>query len=270
MRKMPTLFIPHGGGPCFFMDWDPPGMWDEMAKYLRGISDDIGPTPKAIVLISGHWEEDVVTVQNNPAPDMLFDYFGFPEHTYQLEYPAPGAPEVADRITSLLAENGIKSRQDSKRGFDHGVFIPLLLAYPDAKIPVVQMSLRSDLDPAHHIEIGKALEPMRDEGILFIGSGLSYHNMKTLMQNLRGGDVAAPESQIFDDWLTTAATDQDPDARNKALIGWEQAPAARDAHPREEHLLPLHVIVGLAGSDTGQKTYGDTVLSSVQSAFQFG
>ena len=271
MSKMPTLFMPHGGGPCFFMDWDPPDHWDEMANYLRGVPDDVGQTPRAIVVISGHWEERAVTVQNNPAPDLLFDYYGFPDSTYQLEYPAPGAPRVSERIVDLLAESGIESRQDSQRGFDHGVFIPLKVAFPEANIPVVQLSLRADLDPAGHIAIGRALEPLRDEGVLIAGSGLSYHNMNTMMRNMRGGGGAAvPGSKVFDDWLTAAVANPDPEARDRALIAWERAPAAREAHPREEHFLPLHVVAGAAGGDIGKKTYGGSVLGSIQSAYQFG
>lgn len=270
MSKMPTLFIPHGGGPCFFMDWDPPDTWDAMANYLRGIPGDVGQTPETIVVISGHWEENTVTVQNNPAPELLFDYYGFPDSTYQLEYPAPGAPQVAERIVRLLAESGIECRQDSQRGFDHGAFIPLKVAFPEAKIPVVQLSLKADLDPASHIAIGRTLEPMREEGVLIVGSGLSYHNMNTMMRNLRGVGVAVPEAERFDDWLATAVTDPDPEARNKALIAWEQAPAARDAHPREEHFLPLHVVAGAAANDIGKRVFEGAVLGAVQAAYQFG
>jgi len=272
MSKMPTLFIPHGGGPCFFMDWDPPETWDDMANYLRGVPGDVGRTPEAMVVISGHWEESTVTVQSNPAPELLFDYYGFPDSTYLLEYPAPGAPKVTERIVGLLAESGIECRQDSQRGFDHGVFIPLKVAFPEAKIPIVQLSMRADLDPASHIAIGRAIEPLREEGILIVGSGLSYHNMNTMMRHMHGGSsvVRLPESEMFDDWLSTTVVDPDPEARNQALIAWEQAPAARDAHPREDHFLPLHVVAGAAGGDVGRKMYGGAVLGAAMSAFQFG
>jgi len=270
MSRVPTVFIPHGGGPCFFMDWDPPDTWDRMAAYLRGVPEDIGCRPDAIVLISGHWEEKTVTIQNNPSPPLLFDYYGFPDSTYQIEYPAPGSPGLADRISSLLAQAGIASNHDSDRGFDHGVFIPLKLVFPDADIPIVQVSLRADLDPAAHIALGEALQPLRDDGVLILGSGMSYHNMRTLMANIRGGSGPAPESRTFDDWLGDVLTARNPEARKVALIDWEMAPAARMAHPREEHLLPLHVVSGAAGSDQGRRMLKDTVLGAVESAFQFG
>ena len=270
MSGMPTLFVPHGGGPCFFMDWDPPDLWDRMAAYLRSIPAEVGSRPLAIILISGHWEEDVVTIQNNPSPALLFDYYGFPEHTYQIKYPALGSSELADRISILLERADIPSRFDTERGFDHGVFIPLKIAFPEADIPIVQVSLRADLDPTAHIKLGKALQPLRDEGVLIIGSGMSYHNMQTMMKNMHGSHNAIPESEQFDEWLTEMLTVAPPDRRELSLAMWDKAPAARLAHPREEHLLPLHVVVGAAGLDKGRRTLRDTVLGSAQSAFQFG
>ena len=112
MNRLPTLFIPHGGGPCFFMDWDPPDTWDRMAEYLRRVPDDVGTRPKALVVISGHWEEKVVTVQNNPAPPLLYDYYGFPQSTYQISFPAPGAPDVSARVAELLEVAGIAWKYD--------------------------------------------------------------------------------------------------------------------------------------------------------------
>ena len=270
MQRMPTLFMPHGGGPCFFMDWNPVDAWDHMAEYLRRIPDDVRIRPKAIVLISGHWEEDVVTIQSKPFPSLLFDYYGFPEHTYQIEYPAPGSTELAKRISMLLSQADIVSRFDAERDFDHGTFIPLKLAFPEADIPIVQVSLCNHLDPAEHLDIGKALQPLRDEGVLIIGSGMSYHNMQAIMRNMHGSHRANPESEQFDAWLTEILTAAPPDRREQSLVMWDKAPAARSAHPREEHLLPLHVVVGAAGLDKGRRTLKDTVLGSAQSAFQFG
>lgn len=271
MSKLPTLFIPHGGGPCFFMDWDPPDTWDKMAAYLRGVHDDVGAKPEAIVLISAHWEEDVVTIQNNPSPPLLFDYYGFPESTYQLKYPAPGSPRHAERIAQLLTKAGIASKYDTERGFDHGVFIPLKVAFPDADVPIVQVSLRADLDPVAHIEMGEALQPLREEGVLIVGSGMSFHNMQVLMSGMGGGESVANDGDRFDDWLTEVLTDSAPAARRGALVDWEKAPAARMVHPREEHLIPLHVVAGAAGSDAGRRMLRDEVFGSVVvSAFQFG
>ncbi len=264
------MFVPHGGGPCFFMDWDPPDTWNKMAEYLRGIPTDVGSIPQAIILISGHWEEKVVTIQNNPSPQLLYDYYGFPEHTYQIEYSASGSSELAERIAILLDQAGISSEFDTERGFDHGVFIPLKIAFPKADIPIVQVSLRADLDPTAHIDLGKALLPLRDEGVLIIGSGMSFHNMQTMMKDVSGWHSAISESGRFDEWLTEMLTALPPDNREQSLAMWDKAPAARFAHPREEHLLPLHVVVGAAGLDKGRSMLKNIVLNSVQSAFQFG
>ena len=148
MSRLPTLFIPHGGGPCFFMNWDPSDTWHRMAEYLRRVPDDVGVRPRALVVISGHWEEKVVTIQNNSAPPLLYDYYGFPESTYQITFPAPGAPEIATRISELLKAAGIECTYDHARGFDHGVFIPLKVAFPKADVPIVQVSLLASMDPA--------------------------------------------------------------------------------------------------------------------------
>ncbi len=273
MSRLPTLFIPHGGGPCFFMEWDPPDTWDRMAAYLRAIPADVGVPPKALVAISGHWEEKVATIQNNPAPPLLYDYYGFPESTYRIGYPAPGAPEVSARVAELLGAAGIAWKYDRERGFDHGVFIPLKVAFPRADVPIVQVSLLASMDPAEHIRLGRALAPLRDEGVLIVGSGMSYHNMRTLMGSMRGGAdgrIADPASQRFDDWLKEVLTGTAPQARADALAAWERAPGARDAHPREEHLLPLHVAVGAAVADPGRRTLKDVVMGAAESAFRFG
>jgi len=273
MSRLPTLFIPHGGGPCFFMDWDPPHTWDRMAEYLRGIPGELATPPKALLVISGHWEEPVVTIQNNPAPPLLYDYYGFPESTYQIKFPAPGAPEVSARVAALLEAAGIAWQYDRARGYDHGVFIPLKVAFPRADVPIVQLSLLAGMDPAEHIRIGRALAPLRDEGVLIVGSGMTYHNMRTLMSSMRGGangGGADSGSQRFDDWLEQALTKEAPAARAAALVKWDTAPAARNAHPREEHLLPLHVAVGAAGDDPGRRTFKDVVMGAVESGFRFG
>ena len=270
MTKMPTIFMPHGGGPCFFMEWNPVDEWDDMAGYLRRVPALVGQKPKAMLVISGHWEEATVTVQSNPAPGMLFDYHGFPPHTYRLDYPAPGDPHLAARVKGLLENNGIRTATNSGRGFDHGVFIPLMVAFPAADIPVVQLSLRTDLDPAAHIAMGEALQPLRSEGVLIVGSGMTYHNTQVMMRNikLRGHDFRVGDA--FDIWLSDTLTNPDIGQRNAQLTTWTNAPSARLAHPREEHLMPIHVVAGAAGTDVGRKTLEDTVLGAVESAFQFG
>jgi aromatic ring-opening dioxygenase catalytic subunit (LigB family) len=264
--KLPTLYLPHGGGPCFFMDWTmgPPDTWDRMAAWLRSIGASLPEAPRALLVVSAHWEAGVPTVTTAAAPPLLYDYYGFPPQTYELKWPAPGSPQLAERVRALLGAAGIESGGDAKRGFDHGVFVPLKVAYPDAKIPTVQLSLRAGLDPAEHLALGRALAPLRDEGVLIVGSGMSYHNMRGFMQP---GSLA--HSERFDGWLAKTVSDT-PAARNAALAAWTQAPSAREVHPREEHLLPLMVTAGAAGDDLGKQVFRDQVMGVAVSAVQFG
>jgi aromatic ring-opening dioxygenase catalytic subunit (LigB family) len=195
---------------------------------------------------------------------MLFDYYGFPPETYKLSYPAPGSPALAARARNLLSAAKIESSTDDKRGFDHGVFVPQLIIDPKAEIPVVMLSLRNDLDPAGHIAIGKALAPLRDEGVLIIGSGSSYHNLRQFFS----GDGRA--SIPFDDWLAETAMQPDAAQRNARLVAWEKAPNARACHPREEHLIPLMVAAGAAEGDVGRQSFRDRIGGQAVSCFSFG
>ncbi|OYW82399.1 MAG: dioxygenase [Asticcacaulis sp. 32-58-5] len=271
--RLPALYIPHGGGPCFFMDWNPADVWIGMGEYLRDVARQVGQTPKAILVISAHWEETEFTLQTAQQPDLLFDYYGFPPHTYQITYPTRNDAQLMARIGQLTAQAGITLNHDEARGYDHGVFIPLKLIYPDADFPVAQLSLKKGLDPAEHIRLGQALAPLRDEGVLIIGSGMSFHNMKALMG--RGVNLAGQAhnfSHDFDDWLKATATEVSSAERVDRLIHWNQAPAARDAHPREEHLIPLMVVAGAAGGDAGAVTYSQTLphINAAISGYQFG
>lgn len=262
--QQPTLFIPHGGGPCFFMDW--PQTWDHMAAFLRGLGSTLPQKPDAIVVVSGHWEEQVATVTSGTAPELIYDYYGFPPHTYTLQYPAPGSPALAERVRALLEHAGLTSAADPHRGFDHGVFIPFMLAFAQADIPVVELSLLNTLDPAAHLAIGAALTPLRASNVLIVGTGLSYHNLTHFMNASPVTDQAAKE---FDAWLSAAVV-APPAQRDLLLTQWEHAPGARLCHPREEHLLPLMVAAGAAGQDYGQQIYSDTVLGKALSGFRFG
>ncbi|MDR0480685.1 MAG: dioxygenase [Gallionellaceae bacterium] len=266
-RPLPTFYIPHGGGPCFFMEWTmgPPDTWEKMANWLRGLAADVGVRPQAILVISAHWESPQITVQKQAQPPLLYDYYGFTPHTYQLKYDAPGNPALAQRIAGLLQDAGMATRIDSERGLDHGVFVPFKLIYPDADIPVVQVSLQAGLDPAAHLAMGRALAPLRQEGVLIVGSGMSYHNMRGFFS---GNGVA--DSRQFDAWLTETVELPDTAARDLRLKQWEQAPAARAAHPREEHLLPLMVVAGAAEADTGRRVFTDQVMNAQVSAYRFG
>jgi aromatic ring-opening dioxygenase catalytic subunit (LigB family) len=241
---------------------DSPHKWDGLAAYLRGIDGSLGVRPKAVLVISGHWENPLPTFNIAANPGLLFDYYGFPEHTYRLKYPAAGAPDLAERVRALLERAGFESDVESKRGLDHGVFVPFLLIYPNADVPMLQLSLQAGLDPVLHLALGEALAPLRDQGILIVGSGMSYHNLADMFSG-RGGDAAA-----FDAWLGDAV--QDPATRNQRLAKWREAPGGAASHPREEHLIPLMVAAGAAQGDRGIRSFGESIGGKQISGFQFG
>jgi aromatic ring-opening dioxygenase catalytic subunit (LigB family) len=261
---LPTLYIPHGGGPCFFMDWTwgPADTWNRMEVWLKSLIGSLEARPKAILVVSGHWEEPVFTVGSAAQPALIYDYYGFPPHTYQLKFDAPGSPDLARRVRGLLEDAGIKSGDDPTRGLDHGVFIPFKVAMPDADIPVVQLSLLQTLDPERHLAAGRALRPLRDEGVLIVGSGMSWHNM----QGFTPQNTAA--SEVFDEWLGGVV--EDPAGRDQALARWSDGPDARLAHPREEHFAPIFVAAGAAQGEAGRRIFSDVVLNVRVSGFAFG
>lgn len=263
--RQPSLFLPHGGGPCFFLDehGPVPQMWQPMGDFLASVVRALPERPKAMLVVSGHWEEPRFTVHTGEQPELLYDYGGFPEHTYRLRWGAPGAPALAVRAAGLLEGAGFETGRESSRGWDHGLFIPLKVAVPDADIPTAQLSLRSDLDPAAHIAAGRALAPLRDEGVLIVGSGMSFHNMR-----LRDGSVQAA-ADIFDQALT-GAVEAPPTERDRRLAAWPELPHARLAHPREEHLIPLMVAAGAGADDRGRHIFRDRVIGWTVSAFRFG
>lgn len=264
--RMPTLYLPHGGGPCFFMDWTmgPADTWVRMADWLRGIPASLPAQPKALLVISAHWEQPAATLLSAPKPPLLFDYYGFPKHTYELTWPAPNPSELLPKVEALLRAASIPTASDPSRGYDHGVFVPLKLAFPRADIPTMQLSLRAGLDPAAHLALGRALAPLRDEGVLIVGSGMSYHNMRGFMQ-----PQSLAASKAFDAWL--AETVALPAAERSArLQRWSDAPSARASHPREEHLLPLMVCAGAAGEDAGRVDFRDVVMGVQVAAHRFG
>lgn len=263
---LPTYFLSHGGGPW---PWLTGPMRDSMAQLetsLQELPGDIGATPRAILMISGHWEAPAFTVQTNPNPPMVYDYGGFPEHTYRIEYPAPGSPALAARVAELLTTAGIAVREDAQRGYDHGMYAPLAPAWPDADIPVVQLSIKHGYDPDEHLEAGRALAPLRGEGVLILGSGLSYHNLGLM------GPAAAVPSRDFDAWLSATLLETSPAERTEHLRRWDRAPSARVAHPAEDHLIPLMVVVGAAEDEPAMRTYhqNDFFGSVTASSFRFG
>lgn len=261
ISRQPSVFIPHGGGPCFFMP-DPQGMWTRMETFLREFPSTLSQRPTAILVISGHWEEQAFTFGAAERPGLIYDYYGFPPETYQITWPAPGAPWLAERGAELIRSAGLPAATDATRGYDHGVFVPLKVAFPDADIPVVQMSLHHSLNPAAHLAAGAALAPLRDEGVVVIGSGMSFHNLRAM-----GDPRVEQPSREFDNWLTEAV-ESDAAERRERLSRWEAAPFARLCHPREEHLIPLMVAAG-ASPARGTRTYNEVVLGGAVSAFRF-
>ena len=263
-ERMPVVFIPHGGGPWPFVDVGfPPEDVDDLAGYLETVRSVPPELPKALLVISAHWEERLPTVMTSAQPPMLYDYYGFPPESYTITWPAPGSPQLARRVHQLLRDAGFPAASDPQRGFDHGTFVPLKLTYPDADVPAIQLSLIQGLDPAEHIRLGRALAPLRDEGIFIIASGMTFHNLP-LFRDPRAQAV----SETFDAWLQQVMA-LDPDERNNALARWRDAPAARLAHPREEHLIPLMVAAGAADIDRARLAYNGAFAGIKLSAFHF-
>lgn len=262
----PVYYISHGGGPWPYMP-EAQAMYAKLAESLRDIPRQLPRQPDAILMVSAHWETaGSLAVMTHPQPPMLYDYYGFPEHTYQIRYAAPGNPTLARRAGELLQAAGIPVHEDAERGYDHGAFVPLAVMYPQADIPVAQLSIETHFDPALHVAMGRALAPLRQENILIICSGLSYHNLREIRS------IGAVPSAQFDAWLQEVLVQGPLEARIPQLLQWEHAPAARRAHPREDHLLPLMVAVGAAEHEAATCIYHDTSTFAhiTASSFRFG
>ena len=247
--------------------WGPANTWHKTQQFLEGLAGSLPATPKAILVVSGHWEEPAFTVSAAAEPKLIFDYSGFPEHTYRLTWPAPGDPELAQRVVGMLQAAGLPVGASATRGFDHGVFVPLKVAFPEATIPVVTLSLAESptgkFDPALHLAAGRALAPLRDEGVLIVGSGMSFHNLRAYMRPETG-----ERARAFDQWLTKAV--ESPAAERDALLkAWSDAPFAAFSHPREEHLIPLLVAAGAGGEAPGKRIFTDEPMGAAISAFRF-
>ena len=272
---LPTIFLPHGGGPWTIADMGMGEMYGPLKRYLAALPSMLPTKPKAILCVSAHWEEGVPTVQTAARPPMLYDYYGFPPESYTYQWSAPGAPETAALVREHLGHAGFETAADGSRGFDHGTFVPLMVPFPDADMPTFQVSLLGSLDPKAHVEMGRALAPLRKQGVLIVGSGMSYHNMRGFGSAMRGGRsgpgwaVVENDSSAFDAWM--AETVQAPvEERSRRLAEWGRAPAARACHPREEHLLPLMVAAGAAEEDSGSIVLQTSVLGAQVSAVHFG
>lgn len=263
--KGSIIYFSHGGGPLPILG---DSSHKTMIKFMEELPSQIAK-PDAIIVISAHWEENLVTVLGSYNPVMFYDYYGFPDEAYRFTYPAPGNPELSSRIILMLKHMKIDGSIDNERGFDHGLFIPLKLMYPEANIPSIQISLVRELDPVVHMEIGKALRPLMNENILVIGSGFSFHNMRAFSRERNSTTDETNDS--FQDWLIeTCSGSMSQAEREQRLIFWEKAPAARYCHPREEHFLPLHVCVGIAGENNrAAKIFDDYILGKRAVAFKW-
>ncbi len=264
--RLPTYYLSHGGGPWPYMKDALGGAYDRLEASLVAIRREVGEHVRAVLMVSGHWEAPAFTVSSGASPGMIYDYHGFPEHTYHIKYAAPGSPVLAASVQTLLRDGGIACESDAGRGFDHGTFSLMKVLYPEETMPVVQLSLQAGYDPALHLRAGTLLAPLRDDGVLIIGSGLSFHDLRA-----RGPSAVQP-SRAFDQWLQETLVGSPPDTRRKRLEDWTRAPSARAAHPREDHLLPLMVAVGAARGDAGHCVYhqDDFMVYWSVSSFRFG
>ena len=257
----PVLFLPHGGGPL-------PLLGDPGHQALHYFITTLGSklaTPAAILVISAHWEMSVPSLTSAAAPNLLFDYSGFPPQSYQYRYPAPGAPALAQQIATELARHGFDSQLDNQRGLDHGVFVPLLMLRPQADVPVLQLSLQRHLDPFQHIKLGEAIAALRQKNVLIVGSGMSFHNMRGFFQP---DLISSSQVGAFNQYLLNSLSDNlSYTEQASRLSNWLSAPHARLMHPREEHLLPLHVCFGAAKGSKAQLLFQDGVLNREVLAF---
>ncbi|MBN2879555.1 MAG: dioxygenase [Clostridia bacterium] len=257
---MQIVYFSHGGGPMPILN-DPSHY--RMNVFMKNLPSLI-KRPDAIVVISAHWEESNVAVQTGASPSMLYDYYRFPEEAYQINYPAKGSPELTKEILEIFKAENIPCTADDERGFDHGLFIPLMMMYPDADIPCFQVSLLHNLYETEHIRLGKALSKLKDKNILLIGSGFSFHNLMEFRLNDKNQDI---RNDAFQDWLIEVCTgDMPQNIREDKLINWETAPNARYCHPRSEHLLPLHVCAAATGRK-GELVFDDYIAGKRSVAF---
>ncbi len=241
MNRQPTLFLSHGS-PMHAIESGAAGeVWAALGQAA--------PKPKALLVITAHWESNLPMLSGNAKPPMIYDFGGFPDPLYKIRYAAPGAPELAERAQSLLKSAAIAAAIDGCRGFDHGTWVPLLRMFPEADVPVVQLSVQTALGARHHYQVGQALAPLRDEGVLVIGSGHLTHNLREAFATRRNPALAVGSAEYvkrFQAWMFEHLNRHDTDA---LLHYRDEAPDAARAHPTEEHFLPLFVALGAAGPD---------------------
>jgi 4,5-DOPA dioxygenase extradiol len=245
MARMPSLFVSHGSPMTAIQ---PSAARDFFLSFAQEL-----PRPKAILIATAHFESAMPLLSTDEKPEMIYDFGGFPKPLFEIVYPAPGSPAVAERAAEALHAAGHDAYGVSDRGFDHGTWVPLSLMYPDADIPVVQISVQPELGSAHHMEIGRALAPLRDEGVLLIGSGSLTHNLYELSRSGRQFDAPVRDWVVeFTDWIAqkVEAGDADDIAHYR-----QRAPFARENHPSDEHFLPLPFAMGAGGGAKGQRVH---------------
>jgi aromatic ring-opening dioxygenase catalytic subunit (LigB family) len=260
--RQPTYFLCHGGGPWPWLQGPLRQTLRHLEHGLRELPTQLPARPSAILVVSAHWEEKAFSFTSSPAPGMVYDYYGFPPETYSIHYASPGAPGLASRAADLLRAAGCNAALNDMQGYDHSTYSLMQPMFPQADIPVVQMSIQTSMRAEDHLRAGAALAPLRDENVLIIGSGMSVHE--------RGPEMATA-SPIFDDWLNEAVLTDHGALRWKALAEWEKAPFARNVHPTADHLLPLMVAAGAAQEDTATCIYRERLMGTVAvSSFRFG
>jgi len=260
-QKSQIIYLSHGGGPLPILN-DP--SHGKMIRFMENLPSILNK-PDSIIVFSAHWEEDIITIQSGSEPGIVYDYYGFPDAAYHLNYPCKGNSKLAEKVAELFKECGIEYRMDNHRAYDHGSYIPLMMMYPNADIPVIQVSLNHNLDPLTHLNIGKALRRLNNENILIIGSGFSFHNMRQF--DFTGKDIEDKLNDEFQDSLIQiCCNENDIEKRWQYITEWEIIPGARYCHPREEHLLPLFVCAGLSNCN-GTKIFDDYILGKRAIAF---
>ncbi len=264
--QLPSFYVSHGGGPWPYMTGPMREAHRGLEAALQALPSQVKQRPKAVLLVTAHWETARFTVSAGAQPGMLYDYGGFPPNTYTVKYPAPGSPELAQQVQALAEGAGIACELDTLRGYDHGTFVPMHVMYPQADMPLLQMSILASFDPEAHLAMGRALAPLRKQGVLIIGSGFSFH--------ARVGPLAPGArhpSEPFDGWLNTVLTTLPPAERSQQIAHWGQAPGARLSHPREDHLIPLMVALGSAEGEVAQRSHHEVGPGgSLVSSFRFG
>jgi 4,5-DOPA dioxygenase extradiol len=238
--RMPVVFVSHGAPDALLKAPDAVDCWREIGRQI--------PQPSAILVVSGHWEAHRPTVSLSGAPETIHDFSGFSPELYRIQYPAPGAPALAERVVSLLSAAGVAADRDPRRGLDHGAWVPLSAMFPEADVPVTQLSLQQHASAATHFELGRALAPLRDEGVLILASGAITHNFGWLDWHA-DGETIVPQARLFTDWVADRLAAQEV----PAMLAYRSAPIGAAAHPTEEHFLPLFVALGAAGGDPPQR-----------------